>query len=68
MIALLYSVITADFIMPETQQPIIVIILIIHSPYLLKDLVERNHRDDPTGHNNIHIIFSVTSLCIVTRM
>ena len=28
------------FIMPETQQPIIVIILIIYSPYLLKDLVE----------------------------
>ena len=26
--------------MPETQQPIIVIILIIYSPYLLKDLVE----------------------------
>ena len=29
-----------EFIMPETQQPIIVIILIIYSPYLLKDLVE----------------------------
>ena len=27
-------------IKPETQQPIIVIILIIYSPYLLKDLVE----------------------------
>ena len=26
--------------MPETQQPIIVIILIIYSPYLLKDLAE----------------------------
>ena len=26
--------------MPETQQPNIVIILIIYSPYLLKDLVE----------------------------
>ena len=35
-----HSVIMADFIMPETQQPIIVIILIIYSPYLLKDLVE----------------------------
>ena len=34
------SVIMADFIMPETQQPTIVIILIIYSPYLLKDLVE----------------------------
>ena len=34
------SVIIADFIMPETQQSIIVIILIIYSPYLLKDLVE----------------------------
>ena len=37
---LLYSVIMADFIMPETQQPIIVIILIIYSSYLLKDIVE----------------------------
>ena len=35
-----HSVIMADFIMPETQQPIIVIILIIYSPYLSKDLVE----------------------------
>ena len=35
-----HSVIMAEFIMPETQQPIIVIILIIYSPYLLKDLVE----------------------------
>ena len=35
-----HSVIMADFLMLETQQPIIVIILIIHSPYLLKDLVE----------------------------
>ena len=35
-----HSVIMADFIMPETQQPIIVIILIIYSPYFLKDLVE----------------------------
>ena len=31
-----HSVMMADFIMPETQQPIIVIILIIYSPYLLK--------------------------------
>ena len=30
----------ADFIMPETQQPIIVIILIIYSPYLSKDLLD----------------------------
>ena len=30
---------SADFIMPKTQQPIIVIILMIYSPYL-KDLVE----------------------------
>ena len=30
-----HSVIMADFIMPETQQPIIVIILIIYSVYLL---------------------------------
>ena len=35
-----HSVIMADFIMPETQQPTIVIILIIYSTYLLKDLVE----------------------------
>ena len=36
----LTSVIMAEFIMSETQQPIIVILLIIYSPYLLKDLVE----------------------------
>ena len=30
----------ANFIMPETHQPIIVIILIIYSVYLLKDLIE----------------------------
>ena len=37
-----HSVISADFIMPETQRPIIhvVIILITYSPYLLNDLVE----------------------------
>ena len=35
-----HSVIMVDFIMPETQQPIIVTILIIYSLYLLKDLVE----------------------------
>ena len=35
-----HSVIMTDFIMPEIQQPIIVIILIIYSPYLLKNLVE----------------------------
>ena len=36
-----HSVIMADFIMPETQQPIIVIILMyMYSPYLLKDLIE----------------------------
>ena len=35
-----HSVIMADFIMPETQQPIIVIILIIYSLYLSKNLVE----------------------------
>ena len=35
-----HSVIMADFIMPKTHQPIIVIILIIYSVYLLKDLVE----------------------------
>ena len=40
MIALLCPAFLADFIMPETQQPIIVIFLIIYSPYLLKDLVE----------------------------
>ena len=34
------AVIMADFIMPETQQSTIVILLIIYSPYLLKDLVE----------------------------
>ena len=39
MIALVSSIM-ADFIKPETQQPIIVIILIIYSHYLLKDLVE----------------------------
>ena len=31
-----HSVIMANFIMPETQQPTIVIISIIYSPYLLK--------------------------------
>ena len=35
-----HSVIMDDFIIPETQQPIIVITLIIYSPYLLKDFVE----------------------------
>ena len=45
MIALWYydyhhSVIMTDFLMPETQQPIIVIILIIHSYYFLQVLVE----------------------------
>ena len=42
MIALWYhhSVIMADFLMPETQQPIIVIILIIYSSYFLQVLVE----------------------------
>ena len=40
MIALWWCPALADFIMPETQQSIIVIILIIYSPYLLKDLVE----------------------------
>ena len=35
----------ADFIMPETQQVIIVIILIIYSLYLLKNLVEQNFRN-----------------------
>ena len=35
-----HSVLMANFIMPETHQPIIVIILIIYSVYLLKDLVE----------------------------
>ena len=35
-----HSVIVADFLMLETQQPIIVIIFIIYSPYFLKDLIE----------------------------
>ena len=35
-----HSVIIADFLVHETQQPIIVIILIIYSRYFLKDLVE----------------------------
>ena len=35
-----HSVLMAKFIMPETHQPIIVIILIIYSVYLLKDLIE----------------------------
>ena len=35
-----HSVIMTDFIMPKTQQPIIVIILIIYSLYLSKNLVE----------------------------
>ena len=35
-----HSVIMADFIMPETQQHTIVIILIIYSVYLLKNPVE----------------------------
>ena len=34
---------SADFIIPEIQQPVIVIILFIYSPYLSKDLVE--HRN-----------------------
>ena len=40
MTALWCSVFMADFIMPETQQPIIVINFDICSPYLLKDLVD----------------------------
>ena len=40
MVDLLADFIMPDFIMPETQQPIIIIILIIYSPYLLKSLVE----------------------------
>ena len=35
-----HSVIMANSIMPETHQPIIFIILIIYSVYLLKHLVE----------------------------
>ena len=35
-----HSVIMADFLMFETQQPIIVIIFIIYSSYFLKDLIE----------------------------
>ena len=35
-----HSVISPDFIKPETQQTIIVIILITFSPYFLKELVE----------------------------
>ena len=35
-----HSLIMADFIMPETQQHTIVIISIIYSLYLLKNLVE----------------------------
>ena len=35
-----HSVIMANFMMPETHQPVIVIILIIYSVYLLKNLVE----------------------------
>ena len=35
-----HSVIVADFLMLETQQPIIVIIFIIYSPYFLKDLIK----------------------------
>ena len=31
-----HSVIMADFLMPEIQQPIIVMILIINSPYFIK--------------------------------
>ena len=33
-----HSVISADYIKPETQQPIIVIILITYSPYLKRIL------------------------------
>ena len=33
-------IIMADFLMPETQQPIMVTILIIYSSYFLKNLVE----------------------------
>ena len=29
-----------DFLLPEVKQPIILTILIIYSPYFLKDLVE----------------------------
>ena len=35
-----HSVIMANFILSETHRPIIVIILIIYSVYLLKDLVK----------------------------
>ena len=35
-----HSALMANFIMPESQQPITVIILIIYSSYLLKDIVE----------------------------
>ena len=35
-----YSVIMANFMMPETHQPFIVISLIIYSVYLLKNLGE----------------------------
>ena len=35
-----HSVIMADFLMPETQQTIIVIILVIHSSYFKKLIVE----------------------------
>ena len=42
MITFQHSVIMADFIVLETQKPIIIIILIIYSPYLLKDLVDLN--------------------------
>ena len=35
-----HSVIMADFLMLKTQQPIIVIIFIIYSPYFLKYLIE----------------------------
>ena len=36
----MHSVLMANFIMPETHQPIIVIILIIYSVYLSKNLIE----------------------------
>ena len=35
-----HSVIMANFTMPETRQPMIVIILIIYTVYILKNVVE----------------------------
>ena len=61
-----HSVIKADFLMPETQQPIIVIILIIYSSHFLKVLVEPQEYIAPRILNlyrNRHIMLYTIHTC-----